>query len=191
MRLALLLGLLALPAGDDDASHFPLVGGSRWTYTTRELRWSTRVGEPGAPREGPPRKVSCTEEKDGPLLRSPDGTLRVIVTRDGVYLGSVDAANLILKFPLKKFDEWGPGDKKNGLSRFSNHGQVDLEVAGVQYRCWKIRERRVLPKGPRSWTRCYAPGIGLVSEDYSEEIDGTVTRRSLLLESYDKEPGNK
>jgi hypothetical protein len=191
MRVALLVCVLAgvLP---DDAAHFPLVPASRWVYKTQEQRWNTRVGEPGPPREGPLRTVLCTEGKDGASLVS-DGASsdRMIVTRDGVYQGSVDAARLLLKFPLKKFDDWGPGDKKNGLSRFSNHGEVELEVGGVTYRCWKVREQRVLTGGLRTWTRWYAPGIGLVREDYSEESGETVTRKSSTLESYEKEPGKK
>ncbi|HVE41750.1 MAG TPA: hypothetical protein VNM14_17795 [Planctomycetota bacterium] len=192
MRLALLLSLLAgIPPDGDDASHFPLIPGSRWEYKTQLLRWSTRVGEPGPGREGPPRTVLCAEDKEGTTLRSEDGAVRLTVTREGVYQGSVHASNLILKFPLKKFDDWEGGDKKNGISRFTNHGQVDLEVGGTKYRCWKIREQRSVPKGLRTWTRWYAPGVGLVWEDYSEEIAGTVTQRICMLESYEKEAGKK
>jgi hypothetical protein len=192
MRLAILLGLLAglLPDGDD-ASHFPLVPGSRWVYKTQELRWSLRIGEPGPMKEGPLRTVLCVEGRDGPALRSENALARMIVTREGVYRGSVDAANLILKFPLKKFDDWGGGDRKNGRSRFSNHGQGDIELGGVKYHAWRITEQRALPKGLRSWSRWYAPGIGLVWEDDCEEMDGTVTKRSSILESYNQDAAGK
>ena len=102
-----------------------------------------------------------------------------------------DPANLILKFPLKKFDDWGPGDRKNGLPRFANHGQREIEISGTKYLCWKITETRAMPKSTRSWTRWYAPGIGLVYEESTEETDGNVTKRIYELESFDKEPGRK
>jgi hypothetical protein len=66
-----------------------------------------------------------------------------------------------------------------------------VEIAGAKVRCWKIREQRALSKGLRSWTRCYAPGIGLVSEEVRDEVDGTVTQRSSILETYEKESGKK
>jgi hypothetical protein len=96
-----------------------------------------------------------------------------------------------LKFPLKKFDDWGAGDRKNGLSRFANHGQREIEISGTKYLCWKITEQRSLQKGSRSTTRWYAPGIGLVWEEATEEIDGAVTTRISELETFDKVPGKK
>jgi len=195
MGMSAILSIFCAALAQDDASHFPLIPESRWVYKTREHRWSTKVGEPGPEKDGLPRTVLCQDGKESPTLRTSDGTsasaVRVMVTRDGVYQNSVDPANLILKFPLKKFDDWGAGDRKNGLSRFANHGQHDLEIGGTRYRCWKITEQRAVSRGLRTWTRWYAPGVGLVCEEFTEETDGIVVKRSALLDSYEKEGGRK
>ena len=194
MRSIALLALAALSL-QDDASYFPLSDGARWVYKTREGRFSTKVGEPGPTKDGPKRTVEAAVGKDSATLTTLDGkapgTVRILVTRDGVYQTGVDPANLILKFPLGKFDDWGPGDKRNGLPRFANHGRREIEVAGKKYLCWKITETRSLPRVTRSWTRWYAPDVGLVWEESTEEVDGVVTQRVAELESYEKAPARK
>src|SRR5204862_7808814 len=127
LRSAAILGFLCVVLVQDAASHFPLPDGAVWTFKSREIRYNTKVGEPGPPKEGLKRTLQCAGGKEGATLTAFDGkpspALRMIVTRDGIYQSSVDPANLVLKFPLKKFDDWGPGDRKNGLPRFANHGQ--------------------------------------------------------------------
>jgi hypothetical protein len=192
MGTSAFLGILCSVLAQDDASHFPLNDGARWVYTCQESRYNTKIGEPGPPKEGPERVVQCARGKDSTTLTPTGGKpVLVFVTRDGVYQNSVDPANLILKFPLKKFDDWGPGNAKNGLSRFVNHGQCEIEVAGAKRRCWKITETRSLLKLTMTSTRWYAPGIGLVYEESTEERDGAVTKRVYELETYEKQATGK
>jgi hypothetical protein len=186
MRASSVLAILCSVLAQDDASHFPLVDGAVWTYSAREARWNTKVGEPGPLRVGQNRTVQCAQRKEGPTLTPLDGMAptHYIVTQEGIYQTKVDPANRVLKFPLKKADDWGPGDKKNGLPRFLNHGQKEIEISGTKYLCWKISEIRGIPKGTRTWTRFYAPNVGLVCEESVEETDGAVTKRVYELESY-------
>jgi hypothetical protein len=168
------------------ADPFPVGDGSRWVYTNRMAKFSAKVGEPGPMLAGPARTITCTAGKEFVTLSGSDGKRMVaIVTADGVYETSVDPANLFLKFPLKKFDTWGKGDKKNALSTFVNHGEVTIEVPAGKFTCWKIEEQRILPRGSFRRTRWYARGVGLVSEESIELKDGEGTRRVLELESCD------
>jgi hypothetical protein len=187
MGMSAILGIFCSVLAQDDASHFPLPDGARWVYTSRETRYNTRIGEPGPPKEGPKRVLRCVRGKDSATLGGPEGVpAQFFVTPAGVYQSRVEPGNLILKFPLKKFDDWGPGEPRNGLPRFANHGQSEIEISGKKYLCWKITETRSQPKSTQSWTRWYAPGVGLVSEESTEERDGAVTKRVADLETFEQ-----
>lgn len=187
MKTVALLALSFLAQAAPGADPYPVGDGHRWVYKNRLGKFSTKVGEPGPMLLGPDRTITCVAGKESFTMAGSDGRrLVAIVTPEGVYESAVDPANLFLKFPLRKFDTWGKGDKKNALSSYVNHGEVAIEVAAGKYTCWKIEEKRILPRGSFQRTRWYAKGVGLVSEESIEETDGTGTRRVLELVSFER-----
>lgn len=187
MRSACLIAALCC-APAQDADLFPLADGLSWTYAAREGRINLKVGEPGPTKEGPKRVVTCAAKDGGvfELTASDGGITRLIRTPQGIYQTTVDPANLILKLPPRKFDDWGKGERNNGKPRFTNHGPREIEVAGRKYVAWKVVETRFVNRGTIRVLRWYAPGVGLVSEESTHEIDAAGTTRTLELESFEK-----
>ncbi|MBI4563817.1 MAG: hypothetical protein HY716_03880 [Planctomycetes bacterium] len=178
---------------EKSADFFPHSQGTVWTYVSEGKEGKITVS--GEEKVGDVETVVLTSERPDRLaekeyLAIGDRGIRLVRRSIGDRVHDFDPPILRLKLPALQGESWewkGRIGEEEARARFTNRGEEEVKVPAGTYKAWKVEVEMELAGTKHRGTNWYAPGIGIVRQEFT--FEGPGKRQSGVIELKAFAPG--